>query len=429
MKKIAASLGLVALGAMSVQSVHAAYTPGLDEMQTSKTWSIESTLRGFYDDNYNLAASGSPDKRSSFGFELNPSLSFNFPFEQTLVGGSYDFSMKYYDDRPNDNADYQHQVDLWLNHAFSHRCTLDLRDSLVIAQEPTVLDPNNLSEVTRTEGNNIRNTATAVFRAELTRQYSTEVGYRNTLYDYQESGGNYSDPSYAGLLNRMEHNVWVELHSQLQPTTVGLIGYQFNLVDYTKNESIAQSPDGLITFYSRDRDNVSHIGYVGVEHNFLPNFSASAKAGVQYTDYYNDPTGQTELNPYFVLSTLYTYTRGSYIQAGFSYARNQTDVATVGSNNTLTQDQESAVVYASINHAITAKLIGSASGHFQYSTFNGGTVDGDRDLYYSVDLNLAYHINQHLSSEVGYSFDDLQSDGAHTPYNRDRVYIGVTAAY
>lgn len=416
MKRIVASLGIVALGAASIQSVHAVNATGLDSMQTSKSWSIAATLRGFYDDNYNTAPSGSLDKRSSYGFEVSPALTFNFPLEQTLIGGSYVYSMRYYDDRVNNKADHMHQVDLWLNHEFSPRYTLDLRDSFVLAQEPTLLDPNDVSEVTRTEGNNIRNTATAIFHAELTRLLSANVGYRNTVYDYQQSGGDAANPSHAGLLNRVEENAWLEPRWQLTPTTVGFFGYSLNAVNYTRNEEIAPS------IHSRDRDNVSHIGYVGMEHNFLPNFSARLDGGVQYTDYYNDPNGKTEWSPYATLSALYSYTRGSYIQAGFTHSRNQTDVATA-------HDQESSVVFASINHAFTPKLIGSASGHLQYSTFNGGPAASQKDIFYYADVNLAYHINEHFSTEVGYSFDDLKSDGAHPDYTRNRVYIGVTASY
>ena len=49
MKKIIASVGLVAAGAASVQ---AQYAPGLTSQEMTKPWSLSASLRGFYDDNY-----------------------------------------------------------------------------------------------------------------------------------------------------------------------------------------------------------------------------------------------------------------------------------------------------------------------------------------------------------------------------------------
>src|SRR6185295_6110912 len=77
MKKIIASVGMVALGSAGV---HAANYGDLDTDQASKRWSVSAAVRGFYDDNYTTRPSG-PQKRDSFGFEVNPSISLNLPGE------------------------------------------------------------------------------------------------------------------------------------------------------------------------------------------------------------------------------------------------------------------------------------------------------------------------------------------------------------
>src|SRR2546428_14188570 len=94
MKRMIASAGLVALGAAGVQA--AAYTPGFASVDQSKPWSVSATLRGFYDDNYATATSGSPEKRDSFGFELSPSGSLSFSEGPTDGGLRYTYSMRYY---------------------------------------------------------------------------------------------------------------------------------------------------------------------------------------------------------------------------------------------------------------------------------------------------------------------------------------------
>jgi len=51
-----------------------------------------------------------------------------------------------------------------------------------------------------------------------------------------------------------------------------------------------------------------------------------------------------------------------------------------------------------------------------------------------MDLNLSYAFNPNLSAEVGYMFDRLDSDVMYSlttdrSYSRNRVYIGLRAAY
>src|ERR1039457_6400243 len=102
MKRIVASVSLVAVGASSLQ---AALLPGMTT-ESGKPWTVSATLRGFYDDNINTF----PDNfqvahRGSAGFEVNPSLKFSFPMEQTSISFSYDYSLKYYENRPLFNTD------------------------------------------------------------------------------------------------------------------------------------------------------------------------------------------------------------------------------------------------------------------------------------------------------------------------------------
>ncbi len=40
----------------------------------------------------------------------------------------------------------------------------------------------------------------------------------------------------------------------------------------------------------------------------------------------------------------------------------------------VTEDQETSMVYASLNHQITAQLAANLTGQIQYSTFNGGAL-------------------------------------------------------
>src|ERR1035437_10863545 len=134
MKRIIASVSLVAVGASGLQ---AALLPGLTT-ESGKPWTAAATLRGFYDDNIstvgNDATIPAGYHRGSAGFEISPSLQFSFPMEQTTISFGYVYSLKYYDNKPlgnTDNYDQTHDFDVALSHAFSERYQLKVADSFV----------------------------------------------------------------------------------------------------------------------------------------------------------------------------------------------------------------------------------------------------------------------------------------------------------
>ncbi len=409
MKKIIASAGLVALSAAGTQ---AAATMGTT---ADKPWDVALTVRGFYDDNYDTAPSG-PTKRESFGIETKPTVGISLNGQQTSFGARYTYDMRYYADRDRQingqnqsSADHSHEFNAWLVHAFSERYSVDMADTFSIFQEPQLGDPNNPGTVTRSNGNNVRNDGNINFHMQLTRLLELVLGYRNDLY-------NYSDTTYANLLNRMEHLVKADLRWQFQPETTGFIGYQFGLIDY----------NGSTTY----RNNRSHYLYVGVDHSFLRNLTGSLKVGGQYVDYYNTHVGDgalnkhdTEVSPYVDLSLRYTYRAGSYVELGFQHHRNATDGTSL--------DQETSAVFGSITHAFTPKLIGNLNAQYQNAAYNQGvgTYAGASDNIYLVGASLEYHFTPHLSADVGYNYDKVDSQIVGRGYDRNRVYLGMTASY
>ena len=433
MRKFFVCAGLAVAGTASLQ---AAYAPDLNSMETAKMWSVSGTLRGFYDDNYNTAPSG-PSKRDSFGFEVSPSLSLNVPLQQTELGLRYTYGLYYYQDRMSLDGrpvDQTHQVDLWADHAFTERWQAKVQDSLAVAQDPELVNGSSPGNPYRREGNNIHNNGGITVNTQWTRLVGTELGYQNNFYDYQNSGGTAANPSLAGLLNRLQHDVSLNVNWILQPTLTAYIGYQFEQINYIGNEQVGVASGGppVVYYMSDNRDNRSQYVYAGAQYNPLDNLNVGVRAGVQYVDYYNPPAtvpSTDQLSPYADLSATYTYLPGSYLQFGFTQTRNATDVAAI-SGNKITLDQESSIIYAVLNHQITPKITGNVTGKIQYSTFNGGLYDNQSQTWYSLGLNLAYAFNQHVSTEIGYNFDDLTSGGSQAPgYERNRVYLGVTGTY
>lgn len=477
MKKLFVSAGLIAAGAASVQSVSA------QDVVSPKAWSVGATLRGFYDDNYDVGNS----KKGSAGAEVSPTISYNLPLRQTDMGIRYTYGLYYYQDR-NDRSqnpfDQTHQLDAWIDHAFNENWHLNFNDTFAVGQEPELLQPNpTLQNSTpfRVNGNNIANHANVILHTQWTRELGTSLHYGNDFYHYQNKGdtvayggalnpflpilpvgtpftrsgeygtlvdgsGNPVGASLAGLLDRVEQNIGGDVDWTFTPELMVFAGYTFSIANYTGDEPISAfnyntvalagippvltaTPHTLI-YNSSARDSMSHEVHVGADWTILPNLILLGQVGAEYTDSYNDPLQHnTSVSPTANVSLSYTYTTGSYLQLGVGESQNATDIVTPDTGGNITQYQHSTVVYADINHRLTSKLMASLIGRYTYSTFEGGFYNSTDENEFNAGINLSYQINQHFNAEIGYNYDDLQTSVAGLQYDRNRVYVGVGATY
>jgi hypothetical protein len=443
MKKLITSAGLAALGAASLnaQQIYAP-APGLTTTQLSKPWSVSAAVRGFYDDNYALTPSGGLvdpvtgtriNRQESFGYEVTPSAALNWAMEQTYIGLGYVYSLKFFEDRPENKYDQSHQANVKLSHAFTDRYKLDLADSFIITREPNLIAPVNAPNATiRTRQDVLRNYGSATFSAGLTDQLGAMLGYSNTLYDFNDIGPG----SLSALLDRMEHMATVNLRWQVLPTTVAIAGYQFGLTDFTgdDNTGIPNSRwpgRGRPYLLSDERNNYSHYAYVGADHSFNPQFDTSVRIGAQFVEFYNLPgKSQDEITPYADANMTYRMTPDSAVQLGVRHSRIATDAAAL--------DQENTTVYGSLSYRILPPLTASVLGQYQYNTFQGGqpstigstvTFRDKTENFWLVGVNLTYEINKFLAAEAGYNYDRLDSDLNFRSFTRNRVYIGLRASY
>lgn len=413
MKTIITTVGLLAVGNAGLQAAEYAPAPELSRVQTSKPWSISASLRGFYDDNYTTSPSSL--REETFGYEVSPSVALNLTREQTYLGLSYLYSMKYFEERDR-KMDHMHQANVKLSHAFTPRYKIDVSDSFVIAQEPEILDPNTAFRL-RAEGDNVRNTAAATFTGDLTDQLGIVVGYSNNLYDYE-------DARYSALLDRLEHLATLNLRWQFLPQTVGILGYQYGVTEYTDNGVIVGPPTVPVAIKSDFRDTTTHYAYVGVDQSFTPQLNGSIRLGAQFTDY--DNANDDTVSPYADGNLTWTYRPGSYAQLGVRHTRTATDVSFLAGVPNL--DQEVTTVYSSINHKLTAKITGSLLAQYQHASFED-TPGDESENFLLAGLNFSYEINKFLTAETGYNYDRLSSEISNRSFTRNRVYVGLRATY
>ena len=489
MKNIIASTGLVALGIASLQP----NTETNADPNPNTPWSISASLRGFYDDNittlpdkyrilvrYEQMTIRDPDtgefvdvvdldkpiydyasKQSSYGISFSPSVNFNAVREQGEIGLGYTFGLKWYEDRDPDSTDESHTIAAKIAHSVSPTLSFELANNLRIAQEPEikvgtvrraeVVVDSETGEIRtiRGEQDYLHNQARFYATQMLSDTYSIYAGYANTVF-------NFDNPAFSARLDRVEHTPLIHLKAQLKPNTVGLIGYRFKAVDYSgdkvlvsgnevkdsEGNIIPDHKDARPNLYSDARDSDSHYVYAGLDHAFTPTLQGSVRLGAQFTKFVNADKNQYSTiddatSPFADANLSYGYAEGSHFQIGVKHERNRHDLATVRNqpnlDGDLILDQEQTVVYASVNHRLTAKLNASLVGHYLNGTYEGGgpEVDGNNDEYWAFGLSLDYAINPYLAAEAGYNFDDYESGvlPEFRSYDRNRVYVGLRASY
>lgn len=474
MKKIVSAAGMAALG---VVGLHAAAGDGLTRMETSKPWSLKANLRGFYDDNvfttpdngfrsfYANAggAQGAIDPAtgqvtafgqktfkpvSSYGIEIQPSANFNLVTDQSLLSLGYQYGYRWYEDRPGRSADQSHVFDVSLTHDLNPLTSISFGDNFTLAQEPeivdtaTVLRPNNqqgnltAEQPFRANLDSIHNKAFLSLDRGLSQTLSAHVGYQFDVYQYADDG---YDGSFSSRLDRNQHQVNLHLAAQIADPTTLLLGYQFRNVAFTSSDDLGYIANGTYLVEADSRDTDTHVVFVGASHAFSPELQASARAGAQFVSYtgvssdhpYDLDDSQT--SPYVDINASYSYYEGSSITAGVKHERNQTDLALIAGGQAL--DQETTSIYASINHRLTSRITASAVGLYSMNRFDDSARSLGDDDYISLGLNANYVINQYLSAELGYNFDDLDSalqdqlGNELRSFSRNRVYVGLRASY
>jgi len=401
MKNKIVTLGVAALGVAAAQAADA-----------GKVWEVTASLRGFYDDNYTTSPEALAEE--SWGIEVSPGISLTIGEGTDMeLSAGYAFGMRYYEDRESDNEDYGHDLGISLNKAFSDTSSLQLSNGLVVAQEPEVL---NGGTPLRREGDNLRNTFSAKYRRDLSGSIEVDVGYGNSIYDFEEEW-------YAALLDRSYNQANLDV-IYVTPQTEYYVGYKFSSTDFDGN---ALQVPGL-DFNPEARNNHAHYGYVGARHLVDKNLLANLEAGVQNVDFYDFDLmpgfiPEDETSPYVNAVMKWGYAEGSELVAGVSLARSATDLQAA--------DQETTSVYAQLVHKVSARIHGTLTGRFQDSEISGGggKLDGKEESLLLLGASLTYAVADNIWTELAYNYDELDSDIQDRSFERNYVSVSIGTSF
>jgi opacity protein-like surface antigen len=368
----------------------------VEAQEMARPYRVQLRLRAEYDDN--IFTRKDP-KLESWKFIADPQLTLAYPTDQTFIGGNYRLGYVYYDDRPTDDTDVNHDLDVTLSHAFSPRFSLNFTDIFRIGQEPEVIASG---AVVQRNGDFQYNSAALGGTYSIDEMTRLDAGYRYIFLKYDED-------EVAANLDYDTHVLNVDLSRVLQPTTTGVLGYRYEALKYDQ-------------FSERDQD--SHYFILGADKIFSPQFLASLNVGWQHTEY-DQSSLSSDDKPYADLSGTWTYSATGRLLVGFRYSQEPTDVGTF-------VNQERAGIYASLSQDITPVLALYLAASYDDSKMDKSATgeqvkDGNEQLTL-FSARLEYKVYEMLALETGYQYSDLSSD-FDRGYDRNRFHVGLRAFY
>lgn len=427
---------VVAAGACAIGSagLHGANVTGLTPQEQSKWWILSGSVSSFYDDNtFNRPDSvGSGTNRlhlaeGSFGMQFRPGVAVNLPLDRTLLKASYDYTLDFYENRPDQKIEQDHLFEFGLNHKFSPRYDIDFTDTLNISDRPAILGENEATTVFgREDASNIRNRAKLEFSALMSPTFGVLAGYGHDLTDYDSL-------SYSQTLDNTENSAHVDARWYVNQRTLYFTGYRIGLVDYFGPPTFvgfSLNPRDPFIYQGPEIKNVLvHTVYFGAQQDISRQLAVQGRIGVSYADFYN--RNDSSISPYVDGVATYTYRRDSTIQLGANIDRYPTDTG-IGDEDRVTLDVLAMYVFLGVNHRFTARITGNTRIGYQKLVYNGGDNDGKTDDVYSLSLGGDYKIREYLWFTASYSYSMLDSGrpgNEFISYDKNYVSVGIRATY
>lgn len=363
---------------------------------------VYNFLKVEFDDNVFTTGDGEGAEPQE-SFKIVEQIEFLLDSQQgnTYFGARYSPSLVWFEDRPGDSTDVNHQLDLILNQDFSPRTSLNMKHVLRAAEEPELVD----EDVTFRNNNDfLYNSFDAGLLTQLTPN-KTSVQISGRIVDFA-----YDEDVVAATNDYQELTAGLDLIQVVMPETTVSGQFRYTEVDYDAD--------------LRDFENVQ-VGLTA-SRIFNPKFEAQLRGGVEMHSN-DDPVSDDLDSPYVSGSLVFLPAQGTRITVGLGYAQDKSPVV-------IFSTQEKTTLSASLSRDLTAALRLNLTGLYSMGSFSRDNAtaafnpdvnsDGDEELLRFVST-LAYRINVRNSVEATLHYTDLESDvRPRSDYDRTRVSLG-----
>ena len=362
---------------------------------------ITNTLRVEYDDNVFTTGKGSEAGKQD-SFKIQNQIEFLLDREQnaTYWGLRYAPSFIWYEDRPGDSTDINHQLDFTLSHQFSPLSRLQVRNTLRAAEEPELVE----EDVT------IRRRNDFLYNS-LNLSYDTQVVPEKTTVrvDGRYAVMRYDDSAVSDIADYDQFVAGLNVIQQLAPNTSGGIEFRYQELSYEND--------------LRDLEAIQ-VGAT-LSKIFSPTLQGDLRFGYEYRDADN-AAEQTSDSPYVDGSVVFLPAVNTRLTVGAGFSKDQSPL------NRFAQ-QERTRVYTTLAQTLSPATTLYVSGSFSQGSFDrdDATSAFDPDLHTDGDENvvrfstrLTHRLNVKNSIEAAYQYTELDSDvRPDDDFERNRVSI------
>ncbi len=366
-----------------------------------RAYQLVNRLRLEYDDNIREEVKGEEDESVKVIEEVE--FIGNISLEQTFLSLRYMPGFVYWADRDEDNEDIHHALDFILNHEFTPRLALGVKESLKIAELPELMDRGT---VVRQQNDYTYNTVNGNLSIHLRPETRFDIAGRHILLRYDEEDvadqGDY-DILVGGLT----------LRNQFVPETAVLAEFRAESMEYENTDVVDRGSDTM------------EIG-LGLEQIFSASLLGSARAGFMEKDM--ETASGSESSPYGEASLTFLPSPDTRISLGASFALMETDVYPFA-------NQERTRFFASIAHDITARLSAYLSTGYSIGDYSEDDIatgaesdttllnnSGSEDIA-QVSARLTYQVTKSNWLETGWQYYNVESD-LRGDYERNRIHLG-----
>ncbi len=368
----------------------------------ARTLQLHNRLRVEYDDNIRDVEHNT---RSSWKIIEEVEVLVNFNLETTFISLRYKPAFVWWDNRPEDDTDLHHDLDVIFNHTFSPRLSLSIKDTLRYAELPEMRG-DGFGPITREKSDYLYNALHGVVAYLLQPQTRLELSGRYNLLRYDKSD----------VSDREDYDMviaGVTVRHNLVPETAVMVDARYEYLSYEK----LKGEDRL------DRGSEGLQFGVGTEHMFSPTLLGNARLGYHYKSYQESSISNSD-EPYIDGSITFIPARATRITMGAGYSMMEADVFPYA-------NQDRTRVFAGVAHDITARLSLNVVGSYIHSKYHGKQaldveqygLGGGKEEAVQISARTTYRLNQSNWLEAGWQFVTLDSD-LRQDHDRNRISIG-----
>jgi len=303
---------------------------------------LVNRFRVEYDDNYDEVEAGKRDEPASWKVIEELELAVDFNMRQTFLGINLRPNITWWENRPGDSTDFHVYADVILNHNFSRRVRLGIRDSFRRSDAPALIENGETYRDDSDYDYNMLDVALSVLvRPKM--YVDVKGGYALLRYEQSE------------ISKRNDYNKYIgsaRLRYQLVPETELSTSLNSSYIDYSESDLARKSQQYTAT--------------VGVEHMFSPNLMGSVNVGGQRREN-EDAFSTDETSPYGDLGLTILPSPATRITFGGNYTLLETDVYPYSS-------QQRMRAYASVSYDVTAKITLSIMGSYNHGDYNADSL-------------------------------------------------------